>query len=91
MVRTQISLNPEEIDWLKREAKQRGASTSAVVRELIHDARLPASTPKKTRKLSPSQKEAVKKRFPWIGMLKDGPPTDARLSEEYLYGAKEPL
>ena len=35
MVRTQILLAPEQMDFLRRESRRRGVSLSALVRELI--------------------------------------------------------
>ena len=92
MIRTQLSFEAGEISWLRRRARIQGTSMAHVVRDLIHEASVgiknggPRSASKGSHPLA-----AVKRRFPWVGMAKDGPPTDAVLTDDYLYGEGEPL
>ncbi len=90
MIRTQLSFRPDEISWLRRQARLQGVSMAEVVRELIHqrsESHEPHPAPRRRRSLS----GALKKRFPWIGLAKDAPPTDAALAEDYLYREGEAL
>ena len=89
MVRTQISLEPEEVSWLKHQAKTRGLSLAGVIRHLIQSASAKAGRKMKPRKISRFQKKRVAKRFAFVGCIKDGAPSDAKLAEEYLYAEGE--
>ena len=92
MVRTQISLAPEEISWLRQQAKNRDTSMAGIVRQLVQNA---AANRKgitgAINKLTGKQYTAVKKLHPWIGKGKDGLPSDVRLTDDYLYGEGEPV
>jgi hypothetical protein len=89
MIRTQISLEPEEISWLKQQARSRRISLAGVIRHLIQSASAKAGRKMKPRKISPSQRNRMARRFAFVGCIKDGGPSDAKLAEEYLYGEGE--
>jgi hypothetical protein len=89
MIRTQISLKPKEVSWLKREAKARGTSMAGIVRNIIHEASARERMPSQKRLAQNGKTAAVKQRHPWVGICKDGPSTDASLADEYLYGRDE--
>lgn len=92
MNRTQISLNPQEISWLKKEAKAQGLSMAGMIRELIHLARLvPIYKKKKRKTLGKIKEQELLERFPFIALGKDAPPTDAKKVDFYLYEEGEPL
>jgi hypothetical protein len=61
---------------------------SGLLREVVHAAATQAATPRAARR-RPKKSDAVKVRHPSIGMGKDGPPTDARMADDYLYGEGE--
>ena len=84
MIRTQLSLNPGEISWLKRQAKARGTSMAEVVRQLIESAKGGNSFQKRTQPMRRAAAK-VRNRFPFVGLAQDAPPTDALLTDAYLY------
>lgn len=89
MVRTQISLEPEEVSWLRRQAKRRGTSLAGVIRQLIRAAEhgRDRSVTGKTTPLR--QRSQIADRFRFVGCIKDAPESDAKLAEAYLYGEGE--
>jgi hypothetical protein len=89
MIRTQISLEPEEIHWLKREAKARGTTMAGIVRDMIRSALTHETAPETKRKPLGTRTRNVQQRHPWVGICKDGPQTDASLADEHLYGENE--
>jgi len=89
MIRTQISLEPEEVSWLKREAKARGKPMAAIIRDMIHNASVRDHAPVRKRSGRSERAPIVKQRHPWVGICKDSPPTNASLADEYLYGEGE--
>ena len=89
MIRTQISLDSSEISWLKSEAKARGTSMAGMVRRIIHYVARKKSKAAYRKALNGGGMSVAKKRHPWVGLCKDGPPTDARLVDDYLYSEGE--
>ena len=90
MVRTQISLEPEEVSWLRRQAKRRGTSLAGVIRQLIRAAehgrgRLVS----RNKSATPRQRSQIAERFRFVGCIKDAPESDAKLAKAYLYGEGE--
>ena len=70
MVRTQISLEPEEISWLRRQAKRRGTSLAGVISKLIRAAehgRGRLVSHKKTA--PPRQLSQIAERFRFVGCI----------------------
>ncbi len=93
MIRTQLSLEASEISWLRREAKTRGTSMAGVVRQLIRST---TAGPTRLKNGKPSisnqsQINRIKQHYPWVGLAKDAPPTDATLVNDYLYGEGEAI
>ena len=87
MIRTQISLEASELSWLRHEAKVKGLSVAAVVRELIHFFEMQYKQVSKQRAArSALKKSAVRSKHPWVGVCKDAGFTDARQVNDYLYG-----
>lgn len=86
MIRTQISLEPEEVSWLKREAKARGKTMAGIIREMIDNALARDEAHAQKRPEHVNSAAIVKRRHPWVGICKDIPKTDATLAEDYLYG-----
>lgn len=90
MVRTQISLEPEEVGWLKREARRHGTSLAGVVRRLIRSASAKGSKRVAAAKRLPvHRRRKVSTRFAFVGCIKDGNESDAKLAEDYLYAEGE--
>ncbi len=86
MVRTQISLEPEEVGWLKRQAKEQGTSLAGVVRRLIRNASLKRGRNSAKPKAVPQPKrKKMDARFAFIACIKAGSQSDAKLAEDYLY------
>lgn len=85
MVRTQFSLEPEEVSWLKRQAKRCGTSVAGVIRNLIRAAENGTPTTDRVRAKRRARAQ-LRKRFAFVACIKDGPETDASLAEEYLHG-----
>ncbi|MDQ6912177.1 MAG: ribbon-helix-helix protein, CopG family [Verrucomicrobiota bacterium] len=89
MVRTQISLELEEIGWLKRQAKKEGTSLADILRRLIRHA-ANGKGPRRARPRLPlHEQRRITTRFPFVGCIKDGPASDAKLVDDYLYGEGE--
>jgi len=86
MIRTQISLKPEEVGWLKREAKARGTTIAGIVRNMIRDALTGETGPVQKHSVRGTKTAKGRRRHPWVAICKDGPDTDANLADEYLYG-----
>lgn len=86
MIRTQISLEPEDVSWLRRQARSRGVSLAGVIRELIRSAAAKGNPASKSRSATPAQRQKIASRFAFVGCIKDGPESDAKLAEDYLYG-----
>lgn len=90
MIRTQISLEPEEVGWLKRQAKKHGTSLAGVIRRLIHNASAKAErSAAKSKAISRPKRNNMAARFAFVGCIKDGSEGDAKLAEDYLYGEGE--
>jgi hypothetical protein len=78
MIRTQISLDSQEYDRAKREAKARGISLAEFVRRAVRDA-IPADAPGSAEK-------------PWMefaGLLESGDPRSSQTVDEIVYGQKD--
>jgi hypothetical protein len=78
MIRTQISLDGQEYDRAKREAKARGISIAEFVRRAVRDA-IPADAP-----------DAAEK--PWMefaGLVESGDPRSSQTVDEIVYGQKD--
>jgi hypothetical protein len=86
MIRTQISLEPEELSWLKRQAKNGGISRAGVIRQLIRNASDKTGNLPKPRTISRDGRNKIAARFAFVGCIKDGAESDAKLAEDYLYG-----
>lgn len=90
MVRTQVSLEPEELGWLRRQARKEGTSLADIIRGLIRKASKSKSAPRPTGGKKPMhQRRDVLKRFPFVGCITDARESDAKLAEDYLYGEGE--
>jgi hypothetical protein len=89
MVRTQISLEPEEVSWLRRQAKRRGTSLAGVIRQLIHAAEHGRGRLVSRKSAPPRQRSQIAERFCFVGCIKDAPESDAKLAKAYLYGEGE--
>jgi hypothetical protein len=89
MVRTQISLEPEEVSWLKRQAKRRGTSLAGVIRQLIRAAEHGRGRLVSHKSARPRQGSQMAERFRFVGCIKDAPESDAKLAKAYLYGEGE--
>jgi len=90
MVRTQIPLEPEDVSWLKREARRHGTSLAGVVRQLIRSASEKGSKRVAAAKSLPLHKRRkVSTRFAFVGCIKDGRESDAKPVEDYLYAEGE--
>ena len=90
MIRTQISLEPEEIGWLKRQARRHGTSLAGIVRRLIRNASSQAGRNATPAKPPPRRKrDKILERFAFVGCIKDGGESDAQLAEDYLYAEGE--
>ena len=90
MIRTQISLEPEDIGWLKRQAKTHGVSLAGMIRRLIRTAAAKVERERARPKTIPGrERRKMTARFAFIGCIKDGSETDAKLAEDYLYAEGE--
>ena len=79
MVRIQISLEPKEAGWLKRLA--------GIVGRLIRTTSAEENRSTASGKTSALNKGGtISSRFPFVGCLKDGRESDAKLAKGYLYG-----
>jgi hypothetical protein len=77
MIRTQISLDGQEYDRAKREAKARGISVAEFVRRAIRDA-MPADAPNANK--------------PWMefaGLVESGNPRSSQTVDDIVYGQKD--
>jgi hypothetical protein len=90
MKRTQISLDVEARSWLRREARLHGCSVASIIRGLIHEAERRTARQAGSRQ-APKGEPPGEESFPWVGLGKGGPATDAALADEYLYGEGEAL
>ena len=87
MIRTQISLEPSDLSWLRREAKVKGLSVAAVVRELIHFFEAQYQQVSRRQAVRNAlKKPTARHQRPWVGVCKDAGFTDARQVDDYLYG-----
>ncbi len=89
MIRTQISLEPEEVSWLKRQARSRGTSLAGIIRQLVRSASAKASRKATLRTVTRREHNNIAARFAFVGCIKDGAESDAKLTEDYLYGEGE--
>jgi hypothetical protein len=89
MVRTQISLEPEEVSWLRQQAKRRGTSLAGVIRQLIRAAEHGRERLVTRKTAPPRQRSQLAERFRFVGCIKDAPESDAKLAKAYLYGEGE--
>ena len=89
MIRTQISLEPEDVSWLRRQARSRGVSLAGVIRELIRSTAAKVNPASKSRSATPAQRKKIAARFAFVGCIKDGSESDAKLAEDYLYAEGE--
>jgi hypothetical protein len=89
MIRTQISLEPEDVSWLRHQARSRGVSLAGVIRELIRSAAAKVNPAIKPKSATPAQRKKIAVRFAFVGCIKDGPESDAKLAEDYLYAEGE--
>ena len=74
MIRTQISLDAEEYDLAKKEAKALGISVAEFVRRAVRD-------------LLPSRSRSPWMRY--AGLVASGDPNSSRSIDEVVYGAKD--
>ena len=74
MIRTQISLDAEEYDLAKKEAKALGISVAEFVRRAVRD-------------LLPSRSRSPWMRY--AGLVASGDPKSSRSIDEVVYGAKD--
>ena len=74
MVRTQISLSPEEYDLAKKEARRQGISLAEFVRRALRSA-LPVDTGRPW--------------MAYCGLVASGDPESSRNIDEVVYGQKE--
>jgi hypothetical protein len=89
MVRTQISLEPEEVSWLRQQAKRRGTSLAGVIRQLIRAAEHGRGRLVSRKSAPPRRRSQLAERFRFVGCIKDAPESDAKLAKAYLYGEGE--
>ena len=89
MANTQIDLDAAEMNWLRKQAKLGRTSVPQIIHDFIRQHAGITAPPHTNGKNPPSEK--IKARFPWIGLGKGAPATDATLAEHYLYGEGEPL
>jgi hypothetical protein len=90
VVRTQISLEPEDLGWLRRQANKHSTSLAGAIRQLIRNAAAQEERGVgKYKTVSRNQRNKLAERFTIIGCIKDGRESDAKLAEDYLYGEGE--
>lgn len=73
MIRTQISLEPEEYKEAKREAKRRGLSLAALLRESLRSA---------------VPRDPTKPWMEYAGMVESGETDSSQTIDEVVYGAR---
>ena len=74
MIRTQVSLDPQEYDLAKAEAKALGISVAAFVRRAVREA-LPAT--------------GTAPWMQYAGFVETGNPTSSQTVDELVYGQKD--